>query len=437
LALSVARASTSGERHAASSEGPYGTADKDLADPSEDRLCPRCGNKIPRHELRCPSCASHQGWWSPQRETVLLLSLLGLGLLFTVTGFATRRYHETQKTLAEQWYARGEAELKAGRPQAAIDDFETALLYAQSNTFYRLRLAQALLAAGRIEEARAHLLSLREQEPENGLVNLELGRLAVRQGKLSDALRDYHRAIYGIWENEPEDTRRQARLELCQFLLEHGDRAEAESELIALAADLPEDAEAHVQAGGLFFETKDYNRALTQFHQALGLERSQEAALAGAGEASFQMARYEEAKEYFERAVKENPADAHVARLLEMTNLVLGIDPFDHRISARERVRRVVRAFDEAVVRLEQCAQSHGDLLETSQPQTLIESVYARIQKLRSGVRARTLERNPDLIAQVMDVVVEAETVASSSCGAPQGLDQAILLAAQRHSGTQ
>ena len=366
-----------------------------------------------------------------------MLSLLALGLLFTVTGFASRRYHETQKTLAGQWYARGEAELKAGRPQAAIDDFETALLYATSDAFYRLRLAQALLAAGRIEEARAHLLSLREREPENGLVNLELGRLAMRQGKVSDVLRYYHSAIYGIWENESEDTRRQARQELCQFLVEHGYRAEAESELIALAADLPEDAEVHAQAGNLFLQTKDYNRALAQFHQALRLKRSEEAALAGAGEASFQMARYEEGREYLERAVKENSADARAARLLELTNLVLGIDPFDHRISARERVRRVVRAFEEAVVRLEQCAQSHGDLLETSEPQTLIESVYARIQKFRSRVRTPTLERNPDLITEVMDVVVEAETVASSSCGPPQGLDQAILLAAQRHSGAQ
>ena len=408
-----------------------------MADPSEDRLCPRCGNKVPRHELRCPSCASHERWWSPQRETVLLLSLLALGLLFTVTGFASRRYHETQKTLAGQWYARGEAELKAGRPQAAIDDLETALLYAKSDAFYRLRLAQALLAAGRIEEARAHLLSLREREPENGLVNLELGRLGMRQGKVSDVLRYYHSAIYGIWENESEDTRRQARQELCQFLVEHGYRAEAESELIALAADLPEDAEVHAQAGNLFLQTKDYNRALAQFHQALRLKRSEEAALAGAGEASFQMARYEEGREYLERAVKENSADARAARLLEVTNLVLRIDPLDHRISARERVRRVVRAFEKAVARLEQCAQSHGDLLETSEPQTLIESVYARIQRLRSRVRAPTLERNPDLITEVMDVVVEAETVASSSCGPPQGLDQAILLAAQRHSGAQ
>ena len=184
-------------------------------------------------------------------------------------------------------------------------------------------------------------------------------------------------------------------------------------------------------------QTKNYNRALAQFHQALRLESSQETALAGAGEASFQMALYEEAREYLGRAVKENPADVNAARLLEMTNLVLGIDPFDHRISAWERVRRVVRAFDEAVARLEQCAQSHGDLLETSQPQTLIESVYARIQKLRSRVRAQALRRNPDLITQVMDVVVEAETVASSSCGPPQGLNQAILLAAQRHSGGQ
>jgi tetratricopeptide (TPR) repeat protein len=370
---------------------------------------------------------------SYQRETVLLLSLLVLGLLFAVTGFATRRYHEEQKALGQESYARGEADLKAGRAKDAIDDFQTALLYSPTDPFYRLRLAQALLAANRTDEARAHLLNLREQEPENGTVNLELGRLAMRQGKVSDVLLYYHHAVYGIWENDPEDSRRQARWELCQFLLERGERAEADAELVALAADLPEDTALHDQVGELFLKAKDYSRALAQFHQALRLQRDNEVALAGAGEASFQLGRYKEAQGYLERAVKEKSGDAQAARLLEMTNLVLSIDPFERQLSPQGRRRRALRAFRQAVGRLEACAQSRGDLLETAQPHTPLEAIYTRIQKLRPNAQERALRRDPDLITLVMDVVLDAETVAASSCGAPQGLDQAILLAAQRH----
>lgn len=406
-----------------------------MADIPEDRMCLHCGQVIPHHAANCPSRESREAWRSPQRETVLLLSLVVLGLLFTVTGFATRRYHAREEVLAQTWYSQGEADLKGGRPAKAVDDFQTALLYSQTNAFYRLRLAQALLAANRIEEARAHLMNLWEEEPENGVVNLELGRLAMREGKISAVLRYYHNAIYGIWTDDLENTRRVARWELCRFLLDHGDRADAEAELMALAADLPEDAALHAEAGDWFLEIKDYNRALAQFHQALRLEPSLPSALAGAGEASFGLAHYEEAKRYLERAVREKREDSHSAQLLEMTNLVLGIDPYQHQLSTSERSRRVMRAFQQAIERLEACAQSRGELLKTPQPQTPLESVYIRIQKLRPKVREQTLRRDPDLITAAMDLVVEAETDAAASCGPAQGLDRAILLAAQRHGG--
>ena len=99
------------------------------------------------------------------------------------------------------------------------------------------------------------------------------------------------------------------------------------------------------------------------------------------------------------------------------------------------RSRRVMRAFQQAIERLEACAQSRGELLKTPQPQTPLESVYIRIQKLRPKAREQTLRRDPDLITAAMDLVVEAETDAAASCGPAQGLDRAILLAAQRHGG--
>ena len=102
----------------------------------------------------------------------------------------------------------------------------------------RLHLAQALMAADRGPEARAHLLTLWANQPGNGPVNLELARLAATEGDMTTALRHYHNAIEGAWDEAPEDRRRHARLELARFLvdLKHA-TPQAQAELIAPAAD--------------------------------------------------------------------------------------------------------------------------------------------------------------------------------------------------------
>ena len=74
-------------------------------------------------------------------------------------GFASNRYHQKRTALALEWYARGEANLLAKdsrRAIRAIDDFRTALVYSPENDLYRLHLAEALMAAGRLDEARTY-----------------------------------------------------------------------------------------------------------------------------------------------------------------------------------------------------------------------------------------------------------------------------------------
>ncbi|HEV2493734.1 MAG TPA: tetratricopeptide repeat protein [Terriglobia bacterium] len=366
---------------------------------------------------------------------MLVASFALLGVLFAFTGFVTQRYHATQRALAQRWYIRGEADLQSGQPEKAIEDLETALVYVPGNNVYRLRLAEALEAAQRLDEAQAYLLSLWSDEPSNGEVNLDLGRLAARAGSIPEALRYYHNAIYGIWSDNPEQASRNARLELCQALFARKDTRDAEAELIALAGDLPEDADLHVRVGNMFLAASDFDRALRQFQRALALSPRLEAALFGAGQACFELARYEAARPYLERALRWNRGNTQAARLLETTSLILEIDPFSGRLSAEERSSRVVRAYEQAMDRLESCAQSRGDQLETTSPQTPLEKAYAQALELRPKMRESILRRDPDLTTAALDAVVEAEKVSAVACGAPTGLDHAILLAAQRHGG--
>jgi len=403
-----------------------------------ERRCGQCGKAIPWGQVECPFCAERGTFfWSFRRETFLLATLATLLLLFVATGFVARLYHAQEQSLAASWHRRGEAELRAGRANAAIEDFRNALVYARDNTQYRLQLAEALAAAGRVEEARNHLLNLREAEPGNGTVNLELARLAKRQGLVPEALRYFHHAIYGEWDDDPIAHRRQARLELSEFLLRSGMKAEAQAELIALANDLPPDPALHAQVGALLLRAGEYDHAAVLFKQALRLQPNLAEALEGAGETYFEMADYHNAQHYLERAVREDPNAPRASSLLETTEGVLGIDPFQRRLSSQERARRTVRAMKQAVARLESCAASRGIPLAGTSAPTPLQQLWARAQEVQPQVRERVLAREPDRIAPTMDLVFEIERAAEQECGTPQGLDQALLLLARGQGGTR
>ena len=373
----------------------------------------------------------------PDRDAILLLSLVGLAILFTVAGFAARSFHAKERSLAQEWYARGQADLKAKKAQIAIKDFRNALAYSPDNPLYRLHLALALTAANRTDEARAHLLNLWERQPGDGTVNLELARLAVRQGRTAEAIRYFHNAIFGVWPGNPDEARRNVRFELCNFLLAHGLKAEAQAVLIELATDLPKDADLHVRVADLFLSATDYSHALEQFRAALEISNRNEQALAGAGEVAFHTGDYRTARRYLDRAVRLNPQNDNAAQLLETTNLVLSIDPLARGLSARQRASRVARAYEQADARLKACAGKLQEVVGGTAPDAELQALNQRMEAIRAKVRPRTLARDPDLLTQTTDLVFDVEEVAERKCGPASGLDRALLLLARERGGTE
>jgi len=404
----------------------------------EERWCPQCRKVIPWGEVECPFCVEPGTFWrSLPRETTLLLCIPVLVVLFVITSFAGKIYHSKQRALAEEWYHRGGADLKAGQARKAIGDFSRALFYSRDNRLYGLRLAQALLAANQVEEARPYLLNLWQHEPGNGTVNLELAHLAARKGDAAEANRYFHNAIYGVWEKDPENQRRQVRLELCEFLLSRGERQAAQATLIELAADLPKDAGLYAHVGTLLLKAEDYSQALGAFRQALNLDPRQQTALTGAGEASFRMANYRDARRYLERSVRLNPQDAPAAQRLEMTNLILSLDPLERGLSAQTRARRVVFAYQQAVERIRACALKRGEALEGQQPATDLQTAYPRVMQIGPKVRETVLRRNSDLLMQALELVFEVEELTARDCGYPAGVDLALLLIARKHGNAE
>jgi len=387
--------------------------------------------------MACPLCSERRGYfWSLRRDTFLAVVFALLIVLFVVTGFAVRSYDAREVRLAWDWNKRGERDLEAGRPEAALVDFRNALFHARDNARYQLRLAQALAATGSNPQARTYLLSLRERDPGNGTVNLELARLAAREHAIPEASRYYHDAVYSEWEGDPVTKRRAVRLELVQFLLDSEQTEAARSELIAVAANLPSDADLRARVATLLVKVGGYDDALRLFRQALASQPHSAVALAGAGECYFQMGRYPEAARYLERAVQQDSHLVNAAAMLDTARAVQNLDPFARRLGEPESARRAQLDFGQALARLNACAAQRGISLPAPGDDPL-QKLYAQAAALQPRARESVLGRDRDLLSNVMDQVFEIEQTTSQVCGAPQGIDLALLLIARQQEATR
>jgi len=359
-----------------------------------------------------------------QREHLLLAGLVVvIAAFFALTTVAAHAYHRKQEQFAERWYRRGEQALARARPGEAVEDFRNALAYSRDDDLYRLRLAQALVADHRPQEARAHLLSLWEKEPGDGTVNLQLARLAVMWGDDAQAVRYYHQAIYGLWPDEPMAHRWQIRFELSEYLLGRHDvqnAKAAQAELVALAAELPpQDAAEQAHLGTLLLEAGLYARALAAFRNALAEKPNLLPALEGAGESAFRMGDYQTARHYLLPVVAQNPHDAQAAQLLDLSELVLKLDSSERGLPSRERAHRAAHDLEIALARADKCSSSSPSLGALAQ--------QARSIPASEGL----LARNPDALDKTMDLVFKLEN-AAAKCPASSLEDQALVLLSEQ-----
>lgn len=373
-----------------------------------------------------------------------LLAVLAVAAFLMVAGFS-RAYQAQQDALGNRWYSRGVTELNSHQYIGAIGDFRTALLYSRDNYDYQAKLAQALIGANHINEAYAYLVNLWQRQPEDGLVNLELARIAAQRAQSDQAIRYFHNAIYANWSASEEVERRDARLELIEYLLNINARAQADSELIALEANIGNQPSEQARAGDLFLRTHDDERALAAYRMSLKSDRREKGAAAGAGRAAFELAQYPLAQRYLQAAVTADPGDTASAQLLKTTELVLQLDPFQRRITAAQRASIVMEAFEAAGDRLRACGPANSKPAVNSTPamnatagansassQVSIADAWA---KMKPRLTSANLQRDPDLVESAMELVFTIERQTSAACGIPTGADQALLLIARLHEG--
>ena len=202
----------------------------------------------------CPHCKSHQVarvGATPQRLAIVFVVMLAL---FVGTGYYNRAFNTERQDRAEEHFRLGRTLADYGYFDGAIDQFSDALVYSRGDFEYRLGLTLALYQSGRYQEAQPQLLELRAADPTQAVVNRMLARLAVRGGRVEEAVQSYRTAIYGRWDQNPEQNRVETRLELVDFLESEGETLQLVGELLSLLREEPANDELRRRAGLMFLD---------------------------------------------------------------------------------------------------------------------------------------------------------------------------------------
>jgi tetratricopeptide (TPR) repeat protein len=363
------------------------------------------------------------------REAVLFGCMVLLVLFVLITAAISRMFHKKIHVLADNWFAKGEASFQARDVQSALIDYRNALVYSPGNAKFQFHLAQALAAVGRGDEGRSYLLNLLSESPGSGEVNLALARIAAHKGVTPEALRYYHSAIYGEWENNPIAMRWQVRRELSEYLLDHGEAQQAVPEIIALADNTPEDdPDRRKVVGNLLLRAKLWPRALDDFRSLVSANNQDRDALLGAAISAFELGQYDLALAYFDRVPQQERAAPDIAEMYRTTQQIEDMNPFVPGLSLGAKGRRTADALSLAETRLQNCARQKGQSLSITPPQTPLQEAFANSKAMAANGKSRYIEKHADSIDEIMSHVFELENVAAAGCGEPQGADRALWL---------
>jgi tetratricopeptide (TPR) repeat protein len=353
--------------------------------------------------------------------------LLILFVLFTAA--VSRMYHKSVHVLADNWFDQGEASFRAGDIKSALTDYRNALVYSPDNAKFQFHLAQALAAAGRGDEGRSYLLNLLSESPGSGDVNLVLARIAAHKGLTSDALRYYHGAMYGEWDNDPIGRRWQVRRELGEYLLDRGLQRQAVPEIIALADSTPaSDIEQLRVVGNLLLKAKLWTRALEVFRTILSASANDEDALLGGATSAFNLGQYSAALDYFDRLPEKDRNSMGVDEMYKTTQQINEMNPFLPDLSREAKARKAATAVSLAATRLQQCATQVGQSLTAMPSQTQLQKAFAESKEFTPDENWRNIAKHPEAVDEIMGHAFEMENAAAAACGEPEGADRALWL---------
>ena len=177
-------------------------------------------------------------------------------------------------------------------------------------------------------------------------------------------------------------------------------------------------------------QVPDYERALTLFVRSLKLKHQDPNALAGAGQAAFELGQYKTSEHYLKSALAANPSDGTSAQLLQTAHLVMQMDPYNMRLSASQRTGNAKDAVKSAAERLSACVSNTP---AANRDLSGLQTLNATLSQLQPKLRRSALDS--DTVDETMSVVFDIERQTKTICGPPSGKDLALLLIAREQEG--
>jgi tetratricopeptide (TPR) repeat protein len=176
--------------------------------------------------------------------------------------------------------------------------------------------------------------------PNSALAHLALAEVAAQKGRIDDAVVQYRRAIDGIWPGNAAESRLEARIELVNALTQAGRRVQAQTELLALAAEVPPQPGVQKHIAGMLGDLGLPNQAASLYRDVLRRNPQDADAYDGLGEADLAQSDFTAARKAFEAARQNNPTDESAAKRIMLTDQILALDPEVGGLSATERYQR-------------------------------------------------------------------------------------------------
>lgn len=336
--------------------------------------------------------------------------------------------------MAKDFAAQGQTALSQGHPEQAIASLRMALSYAPDDRSSHLLLAEALADAHHSEEATNYFLSLRDVEPANGFINLELARLARQKGDTSQALAYYRASTLGNWGAGGLTRRREVQLELADYLVQTGDKIGARAELLIAAANAPETASSDVLFGDKLQQTGDPADAQSFYRKAIKLEPRNFDALAKAGRLAYDMGDYQAASSLLTRALREHPKTledtpqlAQLKAAAENATRILYLNP-SKDLPADLRAEHLHADAIISRLRFNTCVARFDDAGSIPPP---LQSLKDQWQSAAQLINRRSALQDPANQDNLTQLVFNTEIETSQFCGPPTGDDALLLLLAK------
>ncbi|MCZ2075362.1 MAG: hypothetical protein LC130_10240 [Bryobacterales bacterium] len=319
----------------------------------------------------------------PPRGTLLIVFAI-LAALFTLTGVLASAFHSAEKARAAAHFEAGNQFAARGMNTDAIAEYRAAVALDHNRTQYKRALATTLFNSGSLKEAEARLAELVALDPSSGPINLMLARIAARGGDLSAAESYYHRSIYGLWPQGPQQHRQKTRFELVELLLRNHIKKRAEAELLTLADEVGEDAGTKQRIGELFLAADSPQNAAEILRGLIRQDSHNATLFSTLGTAEMRLANYRLARNALRTAVRLDPKDEAAAHQLQLVTDVLALDPTARGLSRRERHRRSLALLRRSSDDASRCAALLGEQI----PAGLKEALDRAAKELESRQRA-------------------------------------------------